>query len=328
MKVLHLYSQKRSLLANYVSQLCKYLPQDVECAVADNGQDFRKECKAFRPDIVHQHGIVSISNINSQIPILSPRYRLVLTPHGDDVFSNKAYAIIARSQMESDRIAFRRTEVVRNPIITKTTDFAEAAASMVRIYQRVMDSHPLPLMDDNTRRSMAMLLKAGICGDRRWVQNDDTAEDSDSSDKHVSTDFRRILIYAELEGVADIIRKGMTLMGITPLDVTVDCYLPEGYSVPDPMTGKSINNILSDISKNGLSMIRIVDLYKALHDDRLDEDRLSASLEQDKTKPLFQSLLQILKEQILLDEGFMPCSPIDNQLTRKLRRQLTTRLQI
>ena len=86
--------------------------------------------------------------------------------------------------------------------------------------------------------------------------------------------------------------------------------------------------MVKDIRANGLSLLRMADLYEALLDDRLNEDNLVEKLEQDNNKLLFSSILTIMSEQLLLDEGFMPCPPIENRETKRLRQNLLNHLRL
>jgi hypothetical protein len=42
----------------------------------------------------------------------------------------------------------------------------------------------------------------------------------------------------------------------------------------------------------------------------------------------FRHILQLLCEQTLIDEGFLPAMPIDDKQTARLRQQLKTHLRI
>ncbi len=141
--------------------------------------------------------------------------------------------------------------------------------------------------------------------------------------------YRLLFIYAELEGVADIVQRGIAVVGIyAPPKPPIDCYLPHGYHTPQPLPKATIHELLNDIEAHGLTLLRLIELMKRLHDDNLDEAALMEKIEADKRRPLFQLLLQVLSEQTLLTEGFMPCPPLDNTYTENLRQQLENHLRI
>ena len=323
MKVLHVYRHDNPRLAKYVSLLSQAMSADVECVFADNASDVRLAVKDFHPDIIHQHGL-PIDNLrldNLRYP--TPPARLVISPHGETVDTSKAYVVIARSPYELTCHDTERKELVRNPLITKTITFEEAAAAIHTVYQRVMDSHPLELMNAGTRTLLALLLKAGLLGDKEWVKEDLRL------DNLRFDNLRHLFIYVELEGVLDIVKRGIAVLGIyAPPKPSIDCYLPHGYKTPQPLPKATIPELLKDIEAHGLTLLRLTELMKRLYDDSLDEAALMEQLEADKRRPLFQLLLQILSEQTLLTEGFMPCPPLDNSYTENLRQQLENHLRI
>lgn len=322
MRVLHIYSHDNPRLAKYVNLLAQAMPADVECVFADNASDLRRSIKDFRPDIIHQHGKPIAAYAAS-------RARLVVSPHGETTDTSKAYAVIVRSPYEQTCHGTERKELVRNPLITKTITFDEAATAIHAVYQRVMDSNPLELMDADTRHLLALLLKAGLLGDKGWVSDDGQWNDWQQVP---SFDFRRLFIYAQLEGVSDIVQRGIDILSVPLLasqeKPSVDCYLPQGYQKPEPLHATIIPDLLSDIDRHGLTLLRLTELMVLLHDDSLDEAALMEQVEASHQRPLLQLLLQVLSEQLLLTEGFMPCMPLNNNFTDELRHQLENHLRI
>ena len=326
MKVLHAYSHDNPRLAMYVSLISQAMPPDVECVFADNASDLRLAVKDSHPDIIHQHGrfpaaVVETIDSTGLSDRVSPSPRLVVSPHGEETDTQQAYAVIARSPYEMTILKTERKELVQNPLITRTISVQEAAEAIAAVYRRVMDSNPLELMDAATRRWLSLALKVGLLGDKRWVGN----EPLPPSDP----DFRHLYIYAEQEGVLDIVQRGLDLLGIdAPEKMPTDCYMPHGYIIPKAMPGASITELLYDIERNGITLLRLTELTKALYDDNLDEEALMEQVEAEKLRPLTQSVLQVLSEQTLLTEGFMPCAPLNNSDTHRLRLQLEKRQEL
>lgn len=312
MKILHVYDQSNKQLAHYVSELSRFLSGKADCMTVDDAKSLRRGFASFCPDIVHQHG-----HAIGEMPVTA---RLVVSLHGEKIDHHNAYVFIARSEIEARRLGCQRVETVWNPLITKTISFAEAADKLMAVYQRVMNSHPFELMNDDTRSALATLIKAGIRGDRRWLVKEAQLPEN--------IDWRRLYIYADYEGVLPLVYQGLQVLGISaPEKEKTTSYLPDGYTIPPSMAGKSIVEMLTNIRANGLSLLLLTDIDRALHSDELDEARLIETLEGKKLKPLFQSILQLLLEQTLLTEGFMPCQPTDNQTTQRLRQQLQGRLK-
>lgn len=308
MKVCHVYSQDNPQLARYVSLLCDAMPPDVECMSEGNGSC--SVVSGSSADIIHLHGQAACK--------LPKGARLVVSPHGETDGDSRAYATIARSQLEARRLHTERIEVVQNPLVTKTTDFQQAASHIAAIYRRVLDSNPLERMDADTRQALATLLNAGL-----------TPQLSIANCQLSITNFHLLYIYAEQESVLPLVLAGMKAMGVqAPPKSPTDNYLPSGYQRPTSMAGKSIAAMLRDLQQNGPTLLRLADLHRALHDDLLDEERLMDTLKAEKLLPLMQAALQLLSEQTLLEEGFMPCQPVDNAMARQLRKALADHLRL
>ena len=250
--------------------------------------------------------------------------RFIITPNGHPLPRVPAYAVVARSPMEHDRLAKQHphVETVRNPIITRTTTATTCATQMMRIYQRVANSFLLPLLSPSTRQALAMLLCVAIGGDARWA----------TQPLPPDADYQQLQAYARLEGALPMVRKGLRLMGVeVPEPEETECYLPAGYKVPQRMQTNDIPTLLADIKTNGPSLLRLCEVAEALHSDDLDETRLLRQLDEQQLRPLMSSLLPLLSQQLLLTEGFMPCPPPycgeaeGGRLSRQLSQQLATR---
>lgn len=320
MKILHFHPSNNSQLAQYVSLLAKGMPGDVELATTDNIKEFGILCSSFCPDIIHIHGQLP----KKPIPQTT---RLVVTPHGQIVTAPNAYVLIARSEIEKEQLISSnpRIEVVRNPIITRSTTLDRLFQQMSVIYRKVMDSNVLPLMDSDTTTALSLLLKAGICGDHRWVDTKQVGQ----------PDWRKIFLYAELEGVGNVLRDGIAIMNVKAPDIDaaiIPTYLPADFKKPQPLGLCTFVHLMQQIEievANGqLSMLRLVEIHRALLRPDLDEEVLMKELEGENLHGLLASMLQLLQETTMLDEGFMPCQPVENQLTEQLRNLLKNHLYI
>jgi hypothetical protein len=311
-KVLHIYPKNDPLTARYVHLLMEKIPSEA----TDDVKAFKKMCEEWQPDIIHQYGQVDVQP--------NQHYRWVVSPFGEMLPGyDTYYAVIARSHLEAERLSdagATYVETVLNPLVTKTTTFDETAQKLNIIYQKVMNSDPLALMDEETLQALPVILKAAICGDKRWV--------SSKLPIPSSVQHRLLDIYATLEGIYPLLAEGYRILGMAlPAHEAFDCYLPAGYTVPKTISGH-ILEMMTDIRENGLSLRRLADVYIALLNPNMDEDRLLAELDKNNVKSLFTSVLQILSEQLIIDEGYMPCPPINNAETRRLRQQLQNRLRL
>ena len=314
-KVLHVFPKDDALTSRYVKLLIEAMSQRVESEMADSPVSFRKKCKDWQPDIVHFYGESKGST----------DYRKVVSPCGTPFYSHQPYyAVIARSPIEAERLhsqGINRIEIIRNPLITKTTNFEEMAIKTAYVYQKVMDSNPITLMDKTTKQALSTILKVGLCGDKYWV--DGTSIDTEN------VDFRTIFIYAELEGILLLVNKGLQLLDIkAPPYQKTACYLPDNYQAPTVSYKSDIALQVKDIRNNGLTLLKLCTLFESLYEKSLNEDKLLKKLETEDNLSLFKSILFLEEEILQLDQGFMPCIPIENRMIRKLRNEIYNHLQL
>ena len=312
--VLHIFQKDDSMIANYVTMLNKYLEGHVESHSADNVDEAKRIVAQWQPDIIHQHGMVRWAT-----QLNTGNARKILTPHGQTNDGCGAYVVVARSEMEAGMIVDSpRLEIVRNPLVTKSVRAEDTASQLLRIYQKVMDSDVLPFMSDDTRSALRLLLKVALCGDARWA---------DGRSLPPSLQYRLLYIYTYHEGVNALLDRGLTLLGqqIPPHTIPVS-YLPEGYVRPKPRTKASVTELTAEVQQQlhqgRLELLLLCDLFLALRSPSLNEERLLAEIEDEKLITLFPCLLQLLKEELLLDEGYMPCPPTNNRTTEALRTSL------
>lgn len=318
-KVLHIYPKDDDALARYVETVTSAMDSGVENRVADTPEAVEEACREWQPDMVHVHGSCSWS--------LPPALRIVLSPHGTDV-NRKAYVVVARSPMEKRRMQdqhLSRIEVIRDPVITKTTTAGEAARQLFAVYQKVADSNVLELMDDHTLSMLHTLLKAGITRDARWTAGRTVYEDAN---------WRQLFIYAHDEDILSTLQRGVVTLGLNPPTVdprAIQKYLPDDYSMPLPQTPTDIFTLLSatddDITHRRLSMKHIVTLHQILQDNDLDEKHLVDALEAGQLQ-LLSRMLQVASEETLLDEGFMPSPPLNDRGTQLIRTLIQSHLKI
>ena len=117
----------------------------------------------------------------------------------------------------------------------------------------------------------------------------------------------------------------------------ITAYFPDHYEQPKPIRekvgeyqGKEIDylvRIIHQILQQPL-LLHLIELTRELYRDTVDDERLAEALKEKKLTAFTQSLMQVLSEQTALDEGYMPLPPADNRLTRQIRRQLDSHLNI
>ena len=181
-----------------------------------------------------------------------------------------------------------------------------------------------------TQQLMATIIKAGTLGDRRWVEL--TVPET--------VDWRRMLIYAEHQNIRNYVDYGINILGLSAVSLDTEhlpAYFPESYQRP-----KSIKNLIDDYKGDEtdylLRMIRqiekqplllhLIELTRELYRDTVNDDLLQEVLEEKKLTKFASRLMQVLHEQTLLDEGYLPIEPLDDRGTQKIRESITNHLKI
>ena len=225
-----------------------------------------------------------------------------------------------------------RIEVIHNALITNSISCQEMCSQTFAVYQKVMDSNVLELMDEDTNNLLTIIIKAGILGDSRWtgITNDNISE----------VMWRRLLIYAEHQNVRNYVDYGINILDLRApyIDTEkIDAYFPEGYKKPQTIKNvigefkgdetDYIMRMIRQIEKNPL-LLHLIELTRELYRDNINDDKIQEVLEEKKMSKYTGRLMQILKEQTLLDEGYMPLDPINDRGTEKIRREISEMLLI
>jgi glycosyltransferase involved in cell wall biosynthesis len=356
MKILHVYPKTDEMVAQHVTLLMEGMQHSAELQAVSNLADFKTVCKSFEPDIVHCHGCWQYGIVNAGNFARKQGARIVLSPHGQlepwvfeekplqekfhktalwqKPFVEKAYALIAFGKMEQQYLEELkwnpRIEVIHNAVITNSTTREKMCSQTFSVYQKVLDSNVLEQMDEATQQLMATIIKAGTLGDRRWVEL--TVPET--------VDWRRMLIYAEHQNIRNYVDYGINILGLSAVSLDTEhlpAYFPESYQRP-----KSIKNLIDDYKGDEtdylLRMIRqiekqplllhLIELTRELYRDTVNDDLLQEVLEEKKLTKFASRLMQVLHEQTLLDEGYLPIEPLDDRGTHKIRESITNHLKI
>ena len=356
MKILHVYPKTDEMVAQHVTQLMEGMRLSAEVQAVNNLADFKSVCKSFRPDIVHCHGCWQYGIVNAGNFARRQGARIVLSPHGQlepwvfeekplqekihktalwqKPFVEKAYTLIAFGKMEQQYLAQLkwnpRIEVIHNAVITNSTTRELMCSQTFTVYQKVLDSNVLEQMDDDTQQLMATIIKAGALGDIRWT----------ALNMPETVDWRRLLIYAEHQNIRNYVDYGINILGLSALSLDTEhlpAYFPEHYQRPQSIK-KLIDEYKGDENDYLLRMIRqiekqplllhLIELTRELYRDTVNDDLLQEALEQKGLAKFAARLMQVLHEQTLLDEGYMPVEPLDDRGTRKIRESITNHLKI
>jgi hypothetical protein len=325
--------------------------------VADNAKSFYQQARDMQADIIHVHGVNQMVQTKALRCAQKMNIRYVLTLHGQlqpfaleqlppqqraailiyhrDIILH-AYSIITFGKMESSsfqKLGWNpRIEEIRNAVTTNTITPAEMALQTFAIYQKVMDSNTLEQMDENTLAAIRAIIKVGIMGDKRWIK-------PESFDPRL-IEWRKLLIFAEHENIVNYTDYGIRLLGLSAplIDTTkIAAYYPNGYKRPKPIRQlvgdyqgdqtDYLMRIMRQLLKSP-TLLGVIELTRELYRDNVNDDKLSEQLEEANLTKNAARLIQVLSETTLLDEGYMPISPLNDKTTEKLRNNLKNHLKI
>ena len=253
----------------------------------------------------------------------------------------KAYAVVVQGKMEEEcmkRLGWNgRIVTIRTPKITCTITQQEAERQHNTLYRKVMDTYTLELMPSNMRNMVRQLITAGITGDTRWTEGDMVTLQEEQ--------WRQLLCYAHQEHISDTIRRGANLFRLDVPDIDVahiDYFKPEGlepvqsiesaigssFATENDRLLATFRHLRRLILRRRLSIAHLVELDKELRFHQIEEQRLADDLEDRRLLKWAARLMQLMADLTGLTEGFMPVEPLNDRLTRHLRRQVENRLRI
>ncbi|MBR1687195.1 MAG: glycosyltransferase [Prevotella sp.] len=364
MKVLHYYPADDEAIALYVSTLCQSMGLSAENDVCCDKGEGLQLLRSTRYDILHLHGCWQTSQAKLARLAKKRGARLVITPHGrlepwvigEHYWKEKlpkkllyqrqlisgAYVIVVMGRMEAECLQNlgwnKRTETVRNCLITHSTSKEKMSQQMFRIYQKVMDSDTLALMTPDTRTTLRCILKAGITGDARWVR-EPYAPITDPEQ------WRRVLLYGKHEEILPVVERGISLLqlNVPRIDIEqADCYKPTQHT-PAVSIASSIGNQFTSENERlvatfkwmkrlaahrQLAITHILELDKELRTHPAEEDRLEETLKEKHLYSFAGRVMQVMSELTALDEGLMPIVPINDRGAQQLKTSIDKHLEI
>ena len=365
MRILHYYDKNDAMVSQHVRLLTEHMDKEAENHTATDSEQARTLLKGGQYNILHLHGCWRNSSHSIVSLALRQGARLVLTPHGqlepwvqeENRWKEKlpkrllyqrrivqqAYAVLIQGRLEQecmDNLKWNpRTVIIRNAVITSSTTPEEMGHQTYNVYRKVLDSNTLELMTDDTRDTLFYLTKAGITGDKRWL-------DLSAPIAPLSTEeWRKLCCYAHQEHITDTIRKGARVLGLEMPDLDasrIDFFLPDGFQESESIQQTigyqfaSENDrlvatfrYLRKVTANGQLGIRhLIELDRELREHHCDEEELEDELKERRLLRLTARLMQLSAELTGLTEGFMPVRPVNDRTTRKLRKHIDNHLKI
>ena len=362
MKILHYYAEKNHLTAQQVEILKKELGGNVTVMTATTPRQASQALKSDAIDILHVHGCWRDNIV--KVGRMARRHgtRIVVSPHGElepwvirrhywrskmpriiayqRQFVKSAYAVIVMGRMECgcmQRLGWnRRIVTVLNSIFTSATTDMEMARQTMAVYQKVMDTDPYQLLDENGRMAVASLIKAGITGDQRWL----TPEESNCCRTLDDLAWRRILVHAYHCGISELISQGAQALFMVPPDIhpeRIDCFPPkksvekeESDESPDRPEAWAdyFHHLRKRMRQGRLTILDIVQLSTRLRQSYIKEDTLAQLLEERKLLSFCSAIMQVTVELTRLEEGFLIVPPRQGRLSRKIESIVTHQLSL
>ncbi len=252
-----------------------------------------------------------------------------------------AYAVIVQGKMEEkclQQLGWNpRLLIIRNPLITNSITQQEADRQTEVLYQKVMDSNTWELMTEQTRLMLKLFLKAGITSDARWVTEDLITLGQE--------EWRQLLCYAHQEQLTDTLKHGARVLNYEVPDIKAenfDYFVPETYKEVTTIE-KNIGLSFESEHKRLMATFRhlkklwqqrqvtishLAELDKELRFHNVDEEKLQDRLLEQHILKSAGRFMQLMADLTGLTEGFMPVPPVNDYITRRMKKQVLEHLKI
>ncbi len=368
MRILHFFPANDSMITQHVNMLAGRMGLEADNHLANSGESAKILLQQGLYDILHLHGCWQ-NDMRSLVQLAEKKkVRLVVSPHGQlepwvrnenrwkeklpkelfyqrDVI-HRAYAVIIQGRMEQeclDHLAWNpRCVIIRNAIITQSITPIDMARQTFTLYQKIIDSNPLELMTDETRQMLFYIIKAGITGDVRWLEEEGRTPSYPTLDR---SQWRLLFCLAHQEHITEIIQKGIRTLRLDTPDIDasqIPYFLPADYQDTQSITEVIGNQFVSENDRlldtfrllrkwqsNGqLSLRHLIELDRELRQYGCEEEDLAEQLKDHKLYTLACRLMQHMNQLTGLTEGFMPVPALDDRTTRKWQQQIEQHLKI
>ena len=362
MRIRHVCPKTDAAICQYFDMLASNMGLEVENHKASTSEEARQLLRNIDFDILHVHGCWDNAQFMVVRKALKQGARLVVTPYGQlqpwvqqqhfwkeklpkriayqKSIVEQAYAVIVQGNMELECIAQlgwnKRCVIIRNALITNSITPREMARQTYDLYQRIMDSNPLQLMNDNTRKFAKRLITVGITGDERWTMSDEVP---------MLGDWRQILCYAHQEQIMPVIQRAIRSLNLMEPNIDaakIPYFVPDSYVDTKSIQQTIGNQFISEndrlmatfklvkklIGNHQLSIKHLVELDIELREHPCDEGRLAEQLQERSLIKLAARCMQLMHDFTGLTEGFMPVLPLNDRITKKWYYQIENHLTI
>lgn len=376
MKVLHYVENMKQLdlRSDCIKTLIEGEKEYVDIALAKNYTEFVKILAELTPDIVHIHScwdkttcrcakIASKKNIPIALSSYwslnsferkkeQPKAKLLKSYLYLVPLIKKIDTFVIDDEQEKEAIIrkgwSKRIGVIKSSILNSDIKAEETAEATIVFYKKIIDSVYQFAMSEQEKDAVKSLLTAGLY--KEHYNNPLPVNQTLSLRSLNSEQWKRIFLYADDEGVRDIIdysiqrlqidAPAIDTQGITrfPLlkpksTLTIEEYRGKHskklYKKLFKEEDLSCDTMLKDIviacyymkllyKKRAMSLKHLCDLHILLKYNDYDEDRLKELLKKAHLYKFTCCMIKVLQQFTQLEEGFMPLPTLDNRTTRQI----------
>ena len=362
MRILHFYPKTDDSISKYLDLLTSNMGLEVENHKASTDEEAKQLLRTIQFDIIHVYGCWDNAQYMIVRKALRQGARLVVTPYGQlepwvqqqhfwkeklpkrivyqKSIIERAYAVVVQGNMELECMSQlgwnKRCAIIRNALITNSITPREMARQTFDLYQRIIDSNPLELMNDNTRKFVKRLITIGITGDERWTMSDEVP---------MLGDWRQILCYAHQEQIMPTIQRAVRILNLIEPDIDatkIPYYVPDSYVETKSIQQTIGNQFITEndrliatfkllkklIANRLLSIKHLVELDIELREHPCDEGLLSEQLQERGIIKVAARCMQLMHDFTGLTEGFMPIPPLNDRTTKNWYKQIENHLKL
>ena len=358
MRILHFHPDGNKTIAEYVALLCRVMGEYAEVAAANDIKSLTRQIKQKRPDIIHLHGCWTMQNAIAAMIAKRKLIRTVITPHGQlepwiirqhyirkklprillyqKTIVNRAYSVIVMGKMEEFHLKQLkwnpRIETAYNSIITDTITEEDMCRTIYGIYDKVMNTDILKLMNRETINATSALIKAGLTGNHLWLNDHEYGLFRTPN----NIEWDKLTAYVHQEGISDVVTKGIDVLELPQPDTAPTekpFYHPKNLISPEPLSAsisikKDKGNIRKLTSRRRLTLSHIVETADTLRTRAIDEGKAGEILRGKRLYKFTGRIMQLLADMTGLEEGFMPVPPINDRQTNRIKTIINKHLEI
>lgn len=253
----------------------------------------------------------------------------------------------------------KRVAVVKNPVLTSQITFASAAARLVALYRKVIDSNTQLCLHAQTQELLGTLLQTGVDPHASSLNTDLRKGRAANIAQHITAfkaeDWRRILLYADQEHVSAQLMQAFDAFQVPYPSLKtqeIDRFegkakYAEGPLLTNALLSKNLllKNKLKDVFANNgqaeqqlclallnlhyelqrhtMPLSHLMDLYQLVRFSDVDEDALRDMIRRLGIEDFAARLTSILSSFLSLPEGFWIFEPRDGAKTKRLYTAMT-----